>query len=718
VSTFTWDELGDGVVLLTMDDPGANAITMNDWFLATLRDTVDALVERKEQLSGVVVTSAKPTFSAGGDLTMMVNATAADAGTISAYVRRVKQEMRRLETLGLPVAAAINGAALGGGLELALVCHHRVALDAPGTRIGLPEIGLGLLPGGGGVTRVVRMLGLKDALSKVLMSGRQFSAPEAQALGLVDEVVGSREELVAAAKAWVLAHPEACQPWERAGWTMPGGAPATSRPALPGVLAPLTADLRRTTKGAPALAERNLLAAAVEGAALDLDTALEVESQYCVELICGQQSSNIIRTMFFDVQSIGRGASRPQGQPAWQATKAVVLGAGMMGAGIAYSCARAGMQVVLTDTSLEAAQRGKAYSERLLAKAVERGGVTEQERDALLARITPTATLDEHLAGADLVVEAVFEDPGVKADLFTAVEPLVAPDALLASNTSTLPITGLAGAVTRPEDFVGLHFFSPVDKMPLVEVVVGEKTSDAALARAFDVVRQLRKTPIVVNDSRGFFTSRVIIRFVLEAVAMVAEGVAPASIEQAALQAGYPTGPLALLDELAMPLLLKIRDETAAAARARGAQVDEHPAYPVLAAMVGLGRHGRAAGRGFYDYADGARGGIWPGLAELYPRAQEQPPFADLQERMLFAESLDAVRCLDEGVLRTVADANVGSVLGIGFPRWTGGVLRYVDQYGVADFVRRADELKGRYGARFEPPPSLRERAERGETFG
>ena len=712
MGTFTWEELGDGVVLLTMDDPGSSTITMNDWFLETLSETVDALEARKGEYRGIVLISAKSTFSAGGDLSMMVRATTYDAVEISNYVRRVKRAMRRLELLGLPVAAAINGAALGGGLELALCCHHRVALDAPGTKVGLPEVGLGLLPGGGGVTRVVRMLGLQDALDKVLMSGRQYAAKDALALGLLDELASDRDELVSKAKAWVLANPEAKQPWEQEGWRMPGGAPSTSRPTMPGLPA-LTAQLARRTKGAPALAQRNLLAAAVEGAALPLDAALEVESSYCVELICGQESSNIIQAMFFDMLSITRGLSRPEGLPTWSASKVVVLGAGMMGAGIAYSCARAGMDVVLTDTTLEAAWQGKDYTEKAMAKA------TEGERAEVLARITPTADLDEALSGADLVIEAVFEDPQVKKQLLAEVERLVAGDALLASNTSTLPISDLAGGVTRPEDFVGLHFFSPVDKMSLVEVVVGEKTSDAALARAFDVVRQLKKTPIVVNDSRGFFTSRVIIRFVLEAVAMVAEGVSPASIEQAGLQAGYPTGPLALLDELALPLLLKIRDETAAAARAQGAEPDEHPAYAALEVLVNqLGRHGRAAGRGFYEYVDGARGGLWPGLGELFPPAAVQPPFEDLKERMLFSESLDAVRCLDEGVLRSTADANVGSILGIGFPQWTGGVLRFIDQYGLAAFVGRSDELSARYGARFEPPASLRERAVRGEEFG
>jgi 3-hydroxyacyl-CoA dehydrogenase/enoyl-CoA hydratase/3-hydroxybutyryl-CoA epimerase len=714
MTAFTWEELGDGVVLWTMDDPDASAITINDWFLEALEGSLDRLEAEKDAVRGVVITSAKKTFSAGGDLSVMVRSTPADAADWAVKVDAIKKQMRRLETCGTPVAAAINGAALGGGYELALVCHHRVVLDAPGTKVGLPEITLGLLPGGGGVTRVVRMLGLTTALDKVLMTGRAFSPQAALELGLVDEVVADRDALLASAKAWVLANPGFVQPWDAKGFRLPGGAVSSARPSLPGVLPVLPAMLRKQNKGAPSKAQRNLLAAAVEGAQVDLDTALKVESQYCIELICSQESTNIIQTMFFDMQSIARGGSRPSGVAPSTATKVVVVGAGMMGAGIAYSCAMNGIEVVLKDVSLESAVRGKAYSQKLLDKAVAKGTMTEAKRDQVLARITPTDGVAE-AAGADVVVEAVFEDAELKKRVFAELEPVLAPDALLASNTSTLPITGLAAGVTRPEDFVGLHFFSPVDRMPLVEIIVGEKTSDAALARGFDLVRQLKKTPIVVNDSRGFFTSRVIICMVHEAMAMVGEGVAPASIEQAGLQAGYPVGPLALIDELAMTLIAKIRDETAAAT---GAPRDAHPSHVVLDRMVGdLDRPSRVAGAGFYEYVDGVKQGLWSGLAEVFPVAEVQPPFEDLKERLLFAESLDAVRALDEGVLRTVADANVGSILGIGFPQWTGGVLQYVDQYGLQAFVDRARELAERYGARFTPPLSLVERAAADQPF-
>ncbi len=681
MTTFTWDELGDGAVLWTMDDPGASTNTINPWFLDALRASIDA-VRSRDDVTGVVLTSGKRTFSAGGDLAMMRDAGPADAERITAYVNDVKAQLRRLEQLGVPVVAALNGAALGGGFELALCCHRRIAAEE--ASVGLPEITLGLLPGGGGVTRTVRLLGLQTALDRVLMTGRSFRAPDALELGLVDEVVPV-DSLLDAARSWLATAPDPVQPWDRAGYAVPGGAPSTSRPSLDGLLPTLPAALRKRTRGAPATAQRNLLCAAVEGAAVDLDTALRVETSYCVELICGQESTNVITTSFFGTQSIAKGASRPAGPAEWRATKVAVLGAGMMGAGIAHSAARAGLDVVLLDQTLEAAQRGKEH-------ATARGADPD--------RITATDTLDD-VKGADLVIEAVFEDLSLKQRLLADVEPLLAPDALLASNTSTLPITQIATAVARPADVVGLHFFSPVDRMPLVEIVVGQQTSDDALARAFDLVRQLRKTPIVVNDSRGFFTSRVIIRFLLEAAAMLAEGVAAATVEQAGQQAGYPAAPLSLIDELAMPLMLSIRDE----ARAAGVE-DDHPGYGVLETMVALGRPSRAGGGGFYHYADGARTGLWPGLRATFPPVAQQPPLADLVERMLYAEALEAQRCLAEGVVRTVEDANVGSLLGIGFPAWTGGVLQYVEHVGADAFAARARQLAAQHGDRFLPPTS------------
>ncbi|ACU74120.1 3-hydroxyacyl-CoA dehydrogenase NAD-binding [Catenulispora acidiphila DSM 44928] len=710
---FGWDRDADGVVTLTMDAPGQSANTMNRAFVEALGPVLDRLEAEKDDIAGVVVTSAKKTFFAGGDLNELIQARPEDAADIMARNMLIKAQLRRLETLGKPVAAAINGAALGGGLEIALSCHHRVALDAKGSEIGFPEVTLGLLPGAGGVVRSVRLLGITDALLKVLLQGQRYKPQAALENGLVHEVVATPEEMLAAAKAWVLTNPEAKQPWDAPGYRIPGGDPknpkfAANLPAFP-------ANLRKQLKGANYPAPRNILAAAVEGARVDFDNALIIEARYFVELVTGQVAKNMTQAFFFDMQKVTNGASRPAGYEPWKATKVAVLGAGMMGAGIAYVCARGGIEVVLKDVSVEAAEKGKAYSAGILDKAVSRGKMTREATDAVLARIRPTADAAD-AAGADLVIEAVFESPELKAKVFGEIQDVVAPDALLGSNTSTLPITDLAHAVTRPADFIGLHFFSPVDKMPLLEIIVGEQTSDAAIAKAFDLARQIKKTPIIVNDSRGFFTSRVIGRFLDEAVAMVNEGLSPASIEQAGSQAGYPAPPLQLMDELTLTLPQKIRKEARAAA---GADWTEHGSEAVINRMVDeFGRGGRSAGAGFYEYQDGKRTGLWPGLRAAFP-PHVGIPFQDMQERMLFAEALDSVRCLDEGVLRSVAEANVGSILGIGFPAWSGGVIQYINGYdgGVTGFVARAKELYEKYGERFAVPQSLIEKAERGERI-
>ncbi|MFS0697333.1 3-hydroxyacyl-CoA dehydrogenase NAD-binding domain-containing protein, partial [Streptomyces nitrosporeus] len=619
---------------------------------------------------------------------------------------------------GKPVVAAINGAALGGGYEIALAAHHRVVLDSPAARVGLPEVTLGLLPGGGGVTRTVRMFGVVEALRKVLLEGTRYGPARALEAGLVDEIATGPDDLLARARAFVDAHPESRQPWDAKGYRIPGGTP--SDPGLAAQLPSLPALLKKKTGGAPCPAPRNILAAAVESAQVDVDTAFVVEAGYLTELVTGQITKNMIQAFFFDLQAVNSGAGRPAGAEERPVRKAAVLGAGMMGAGIAYSCAAAGIDVVLKDVSLQAAEKGRAYSEKLCAKAVARGGSTQEEADALLARITPTADVQD-LAGCDVVIEAVFEDTAFKHKVFQEIQHIVEPDALLCSNTSTLPITVLAEGVERQADFIGLHFFSPVDKMPLVEIVKGEKTGREATARAFDLVRQIRKTPIVVNDSRGFFTSRVIGRFIDEGVAMVGEGIDPASVEQAAAQAGYPAKVLSLMDELTLTLPRRIREETRRAAEEAGHGWEPHPADAVVDRMVDeFGRPGRSGGAGFYDYVDGRRAGLWPGLREHFTDPAKQPAdLAEATERMLFVEALDAVRCLEEGVLVSVADANIGSLLGIGFPPWTGGVLQYVNGYegGLPGFVARARELAGKHGDRFLPPPLLVEKAERGETF-
>jgi 3-hydroxyacyl-CoA dehydrogenase / enoyl-CoA hydratase / 3-hydroxybutyryl-CoA epimerase len=710
-----WDKDADGIVTLTMDDPSGSANVMNEAYIESMGKAVDRLLAEKDSITGVVITSAKKTFFAGGDLTAMIKAGPEDAGQFFDTIEAIKKQLRTLETLGKPVVAAINGAALGGGLEIALACHHRIAADVKGCQLGLPEVTLGLLAGGGGITRTVRMLGIQNAFVNVLAQGTRFKPAKAKEIGLVDEVLPTVDELVPRAKAWIKeqlkANPDAHeQPWDKKGYKMPGGTPAS--PALAAILPSFPSNLRKQLKGAPMPAPRAILAAAVEGAQVDFDTASRIESRYFAQLVTGQVAKNMIQAFFFDLQHINSGGSRPDGIGKTPIKKIGVLGAGMMGAGIAYVSAKAGFDVVLKDVSVDAAQKGKGYSEKLEAKALERGRTTEQKSKALLDRITPTGEAAD-LAGVDFVIEAVFENQELKHKVFQEIEGVVEPNALLGSNTSTLPITGLATGVKRQEDFIGIHFFSPVDKMPLVEIIKGEKTSDEALARVFDYTLAIGKTPIVVNDSRGFFTSRVIGTFVNEALAMLGEGVEPASIEHAGSQAGYPAPPLQLSDELNLELMHKIAVATRKSVEDAGDTYEPHPAEAVVEKMIELDRPSRLKGAGFYEYIDGKRTRLWPGLRETFNSGSSQPPLQDMIDRMLFAEALETQKCLDEGVLTSTADANIGSIMGIGFPPWTGGSAQYVVGYsGVAGtgrqaFVARARELAAKYGDRFLPPHSL-----------
>ncbi|WP_329478249.1 3-hydroxyacyl-CoA dehydrogenase NAD-binding domain-containing protein [Kribbella sp. NBC_01484] len=709
----SWD-LDEGVVTLTMDDPGASANTMNETYLAAMGSVVERLRAEKDSLRGVVITSAKSTFFAGGNLQMLSQIQPSQAAEVFETVEEVKRQLRALETLGVPVVAAINGSALGGGLEIALACHHRIVADDNRIEIGVPEVTLGLLPGGGGVTRTVRMLGLQDALMKVLLQGQRMKPAHALSVGIVDEVVPA-DELLDAARRWISSYDgDAKQPWDRDGYKIPGGTPAS--PKLAAFLPAFPANLRKQLKGAPYPAPRAIMSAAVEGSQVDFATASRIESRYFVSLATGQIAKNMIQAFFFDLQAINAGASRPSGVPRYSARKVGVLGAGMMGAGIAYVCAKVGIEVVLKDVSLDAASKGKSYSEKLLAKQVQKGRLSAADVESFLSRITPAADPND-LAGCDLVIEAVFESEELKQKVFAEIAGVVEPDALLCSNTSTLPITSLADGIDRPDDFVGMHFFSPVDRMPLVELIVGEKTSDRTIAKAYDVVRQLKKTPIVVNDSRGFFTSRVFGTLVMEGAAMVAEGIDPVTIERAATQAGFPAPPLAMLDEVTLTLPQKIRDAAKAAGDSAGA-FDDHPGMAVTDRLVNeFDRRGKAAGAGFYDYpADGPKR-LWPGLWEHFAHDAEVS-LIDLQERMIFAMSLETVKCLDEGVLRSVADANIGSIFGIGFPPLHGGALQYVNAYGLKAFVERSHALAASYGRRFEPPALLLRKAAAGEIFG
>ena len=720
---FRWEQDGDGFVTLTMDDPDHGANTMNARFIADFAATVDRIESEKDSIKGVVLTSAKKSFFGGGDLKSMIKAGPEDAEELYERSMSIKERMRALETCGVPVVSAINGAALGGGLELALATHHRVMADARGAKVGLPEVTLGLLPGGGGIVRTVRMFGLAQAVPNILMSGRSFVPAKALEAGLVDEVV-EPEKLISAAKAWLKTEPEASQPWDRKGWTLPGG--TIDDPALAGILPSFPANMRKQTKGAPSPAPRAIMAAAVEGSQVDFATAEKIEARYFTSLVTGPIAKNMIQAFFFDMQHCASGGARPKAAdgseiPRTEFKKVGVLGAGMMGAGIAYVCAKAGMEVVLKDVEQAGAEKGKAYSEGLEAKALERGRTTQEKSDALLARITPTAD-PQDLAGCDTVIEAVFESPELKKKVFQEIEGIVAADALLGSNTSTLPITDLATGVQRPEDFIGIHFFSPVDKMQLVEIIKGEKTTPETLAKAIDLTLAIRKVPIVVNDSRGFYTSRVIGTFVNEALAMLDEGIEPSTIEQAGRIAGYPAAPLQLSDELNLNLMVKIRQATREAEEAEGKTYEPSASDRVVLKMVeDIKRAGRADGAGFYDYADGKRAGLWSGLREAFNTSPDNaPPLQDLIDRMIFAEVLETQKCFDEGVIVEDADANIGSIIGIGFPAWTGGTRQYAKNYaapgakkasGYKGFVARAEELAAKYGDHFLPTESLRKLA-------
>ncbi len=720
---FRWDKDGDGIVTLTMDDPDHGANTMNSRFIDDFDSTVGRIEAEKESITGVVLTSAKKSFFGGGDLKSMITAGPEDAEELYERSLGIKGRMRALETCGVPVVAAINGAALGGGLELALACHHRVMADARGAKVGLPEVTLGLLPGGGGIVRTVRMFGLAQAVPNILMSGRSFVPAKALESGLVDEVVAP-DQLVDTAKAWIKTGPDASQPWDRKGWTLPGG--TVDDRELASVLPSFPANMRKQTKGAPSPAPRAIMSAAVEGSQVDFATAEQIEARYFVSLVTGTVSKNMIQAFFFDMQHCSSGGARPKAAdgseiPKTEFTKVGVLGAGMMGAGIAYVCAKAGIEVVLKDVEQANAEKGKAYAEKIEAKALERGRTTEEKSAALLARITPT-TDPQDLAGCDTVIEAVFESPELKKKVFQEVEDVVNPDALLGSNTSTLPITDLATGVQRPEDFIGVHFFSPVDKMQLVEIIKGEKTTPETLAKAIDLTLAIRKIPIVVNDSRGFYTSRVIGTFVNEAIGMLDEGIEPATIEQAGRLAGYPAAPLQLSDELNLNLMVKIRQATREAEEAAGKEYVPTSSDRVVLKMVEeLERSGRAAGAGFYDYTDGTRGGLWPGLREAFASSVDNaPPLQDLIDRMIFAEVLETQKCVDEGVISGDADANIGSIIGIGFPAWTGGTRQFAKNYtapgetvasGYRGFVARAEELAAKYGEHFAPTESLKKLA-------
>ena len=710
MSAIQYEKNADNIVILTLDSPNQSANTMNADFRVALEDIVSKL-QADAEISGIIFRSAKKTFFAGGDLDELIQAEPDHATTFFNMIEEMKAKLRYIETRGIPVVAALNGTALGGGWELALGCHHRIALNDAKAKFGLPEVTLGLLPGGGGVVRMVRLLGLQNAFP-FLMEGKQFGVDKAKALGLIHDTAETEEELFEKALTWVKANPISQQPFDVKGYKIPGGDPKT--PAVAQMLAIAPAMLRDKTKGCYPAPEA-IMAAAVEGAQVDVDTALTIESRYFTYLATGQISKNMIGTFWHGLNAIKSGASRPKDIAKWKATKVGVLGAGMMGAGIAYATASKGIQVVLKDVTLENAAKGKAYSQKLLDKKVSQGRLTAEKREQILALITGT-TSAEDLKGCDLIIEAVFENPELKAKVTQEAESYLVDDGIMASNTSTLPITGLAKASKDASHFIGLHFFSPVDKMQLVEIIKGKNTSAETLAKAYDYVQQIGKTPIVVNDSRGFFTSRVFGTFVQEGLRLLAEGVHPAKIEMAALKAGMPVGPLAIQDEVSLTLSEHVANETRKALLAEGKDLPHSGADDVIETMLHqFQRKGKAAGAGFYDYPENGKKHLWDGLSHW--KKDTDISEQEMIDRFLFVQSLDTLRCFEEGVLESVVDANVGSIFGIGFAPWTGGALQFLNQYGLEKALIRANTLEVKYGARFKAPQLLIDKAHAGEKI-
>jgi len=701
----------DGIALLIIDLPDKSMNVLTPELMQDL-ETVVERVANEEAVKGAVITSGKKAFVAGADIKDMVTAYDRKISKREAfeYSFSLNRRLRRMETCGKPFAAAINGLALGGGLEVCLACHYRVMIDDPKAVVGFPEVGIGLIPGAGGTQRLPRLISIIESLPLILQT-TNVNAPKALKLGIVHELAPA-DKLVEQARNWLLKTGDPVQPWDKKGYKVPGGAGASTPKNAQSFMVGTSLLAGKTQHKYPAPIAA--MSAIYEGCITPIDTGLSIESQYFANLLTGPVARNMMRTLFVNKGAADKLSRRPEGVEKSQVKKLGILGAGMMGAGIAYVSARAGIAVVLLDTDMEKAERGKAYSTGLMEKAIARGKSTEQKKEALLNLIRTTTDYAD-LEGCDLIIEAVFENVKIKADVTAKTEAVIPETAIFASNTSTLPITGLAEASKRPESFIGIHFFSPVDKMPLVEVIVGKKTSDEAIARSLDYIQQIRKTPIVVNDSRGFFTSRVFGTFTGEGIRMLAEGVNPALIENAAKMAGMPVGPLAVTDEVTIELIWKVGKATA---EALGTQ---YPADPVDQTidmmMVNLDRKGKRYGAGFYDYPKDGKKHLWPGLGEQFPLLENQPDVAEVEKRLLFTQALESARCLEEKVVTHPEDADIGSIFGIGFPPWTGGTLSYIDTIGIQAFVAECDRLAKTLGPRFEVSPWLRERATGNQSF-
>ncbi|MEZ5893602.1 MAG: 3-hydroxyacyl-CoA dehydrogenase NAD-binding domain-containing protein [Parvularculaceae bacterium] len=718
----------DGIALVTIDVPGKS---MNVWdadLMSDFANWVDSFVA-DDKVKGAVITSGKASgFLAGADLNMLGSgssgkgapATKKDQFEAAFNLNRV---LRKLETGGhpakalekgeaaaKPVAAAVNGLALGGGLELVLACHYRVVADNPKIQLGVPEVQVGLLPGAGGTQRLPRLAGLQNA-AMMATQGKPIDPSSAKFQGIVQDVVPA-DQVVAKAKEWVKANPKVAQPWDKKGFKFPGGGGAMDPRAVQFFIGANAMAQKETNHNYPAI--QYILSALYEGSIVPFDTAIRIESKYFFKLLSSPQTRNMIRTLFINKQAAEKGEQRPKNVPPTELKKVGVLGAGMMGAGIAYVTAKGGMDVVLLDRDLDYAQKGKDYSAKLVEKDIGRGKMTKDKGDAFLAKITPTTDYND-LKDVDMIIEAVFEDPDVKADVIKKTEAVIGKDVIFASNTSTLPITGLAKHSERPDQFIGIHFFSPVDKMPLVEIIPGAKSGDKSLAAALDYVRMIRKTPIVVKDTRGFYTNRVVPPYLNEAMLMVAEGIKPALIENAAKSLGMPVGPLALTDETSLELGLRIMNSTK---KELGKDYKPSGVDDLLVNMVEkLGRKGRKSGGGFYEYPADGKKFLWPGLAEHFPIAKHQPSLEEAKERLLYAQLIPAAQCYADGIVHDPQSADLGAIFGWGFAPWTGGPMSHIDTIGVEAFVRKAESLAQKYGARFNPPQKFRDMAKAGEKL-
>jgi len=710
LANFSAERDDAGIITVTIDQADRKMNVIGDGFTESFAALTDSFVA-DDTAKGLILTSGKETFIVGADIDQLGNIETPEQAY--ALVEDLKSSLRKLETAGKPVVAAMTGTTLGGGLEIALACHYRIAVDSPKTKLGLPEVKLGLLPGGGGTQRLPRLVGIQKAL-ELMTQGKELRPSPAKDIGLIQETASDKADMLAKAKAWIEANPKAQQPWDVKGFKIPGGDPKHPKVAQIFSIAPAMAN-QKSHGNYPAIV--HIMSCVFEGCMVDIDTGLEVESRYFVACVLSPVARNMINTLWTQLNSIKKGQSRPDGFDKYTTKKVAVLGAGMMGAGIAYVSAKAGIDVVLLDRDIESADKGKEYSTKLLDKAISRGRSTQEKKEALLGKIKTTTSYDD-LEGCDLVIEAVFEDREIKANCTRQSEAVIPASAVYASNTSTLPITGLAEVSERPNQYIGLHFFSPVDKMPLVEIIMGEKTDDETLAKAFDYVLQIGKTPIVVNDSRGFYTSRVFATYVSEGIAMLGEGIHPRSIEVAGMKAGMPMPPLALQDEVTLSLVRHITEQNNRDMEAEGKPVIVHPSYEVIK-TVGQehDREGKRFGKGFYEYPENGEKYLWPELTNLFPPAAEQPSQQDLVDRMMFIQANESAKCYQENVVRSVADTNVGSIFGWGFAPQHGGTLQFINSMGAKKFVERSRELAEKYGERFAPAQIVVDMAEKGEEF-